>query len=73
MSRLLAVLRFEEDGPAVTGEWAALSTAERTHRNWIGLYGSHPMAVIQLIEINDAGERERVLKLWTRAEAEGRG
>ncbi|EFL19901.1 hypothetical protein [Streptomyces sp. C] len=54
MSRYLAVLRFEAGGPAVTGEWVALATAERTHRNWIGLYGNHPTAVIQLIEAGDA-------------------
>lgn len=31
----------------MTGEWEMLAAAERTYRNWIGLYDSHPTAVIQ--------------------------
>ncbi|WP_331743517.1 hypothetical protein OH809_44540 (plasmid) [Streptomyces sp. NBC_00873] len=61
-TRFLAVFQFREGGPAVTGEWASEATARRTYRG-VGLYGSQPRAVIQLIE-ETAGVRH-ALRKWT--------
>lgn len=62
-AKYLARLQFEEGGPAVTGEWVDDTTARRTYRGWVGLYGSNPSVVIRLIEDSDGGQR--VLKMWT--------
>lgn len=59
----LVVLQFTEGGPPTTGEWAVEDTARRTYRRWLGLYGSQPTAVIQLIE--ETVEGRRVLRKWT--------
>jgi hypothetical protein len=60
-------VRFWKDGPAVTGEWADDSTARRTWRAWVGIYGSDEKAVIRLAE--NAGGSERVLMVWERGSA----
>ncbi|MEV7512045.1 hypothetical protein AB0O57_29225 [Streptomyces sp. NPDC091201] len=65
MTGYRVVLRFEKDGPAVTGWWDTLAAAERTYTGWIGLYGSRPAAVITLYEVRDGADR--VLKQWPRA------
>ncbi|MEU7028923.1 hypothetical protein AB0A60_19810 [Streptomyces sp. NPDC046275] len=62
-TRYLTVLRFEEGGPAVTGEWTDDATALRAYRGWVGLYGSKDSVVIRLIEVGDG--REHALKTWT--------
>ena len=62
-TKYLARLQFEEGGPAVTGEWVDDTTARRTYRGWVGLYGSSASVVIRLIEDGDGGQR--VLKTWT--------
>ncbi|GAA2407755.1 hypothetical protein GCM10010420_39810 [Streptomyces glaucosporus] len=49
-TRYLAVLQFEEGGPAVTGEWTDDAPALRTYRGWAGLYGSQDSVVIRLID-----------------------
>ncbi|GAA2443323.1 hypothetical protein GCM10010421_37950 [Streptomyces glaucus] len=49
-TRYLAVLQFEEGGPAVTGEWTDDAPALRTYRGRVGLYGSQDSVVIRLIE-----------------------
>lgn len=36
-TRYLAVLQFEEGGPAVTGEWTDDAPALRTYRGWVGM------------------------------------
>ncbi|MFD6133189.1 recombinase family protein [Streptomyces diastaticus] len=59
-TRYLAVLRFEEGGPAVIGEWTDDAPALRTYRGWVGLYGSQDSVVIRLIEVSDG--REHVLR-----------
>ncbi|MFJ3209883.1 recombinase family protein [Streptomyces flaveolus] len=59
-TRYLAVLRFEEGGPAVTGEWTDDAPALRTYRGWFGLYGSQDSVDIRLIEVSDG--REHVLR-----------
>jgi hypothetical protein len=56
------VLRFTANGPKVTGEWAAGTTARRTWRGWVGHYGSDENVVIRLVEETDS--RERVLTAW---------
>lgn len=66
----LATLQFEADGPAVEGEWIDDSTARRTYRDWVGLYGSNPSVVIRLVE--ETGGRRHVIKTWTaQGEVEG--
>ncbi|MGO4418069.1 hypothetical protein AB4Z54_04710 [Streptomyces sp. MCAF7] len=62
-TRHLARLQFEEDGPAVTGEWTDDATALRTYRDWVGLYGSQPTIVIQLIE--ETGGVQHARRTWT--------
>lgn len=59
----LVVLQHAEGGPATMGEWAVEATARRTYRRWLGLYGSQPATVIQLIE--EAAGARRVLRKWT--------
>lgn len=63
----LVRLQFVAGGPAVTGEWADDSTARRTWRDWIGLYGSDERVVIRLAE--ETGGSERVLLTWERGRA----
>lgn len=58
----LVRLQFVEGGPAVTGEWVDGSTARRTWRDWVGLYGSDERVVIRLAQ--RTGEGERVLMAW---------
>ncbi|GAA3372049.1 hypothetical protein GCM10017744_101960 [Streptomyces antimycoticus] len=58
-SRHTATLR---EGPAVTGEWADDSTALRTYRGWVGLYGSDEHVVIRLIL--KEGANQHVLRTW---------
>ncbi|MFI2040888.1 hypothetical protein ACIOK4_42075 [Streptomyces bottropensis] len=57
-------LQFAAGGPAVTGEWVDGTTARRTWRDWVGLYGSDEKVVVRLAE--NAGGRERVLLVWER-------
>lgn len=59
----LVVLQHTEGGPETVGEWAVEDTARRTYRRWLGLYGSQPTAVIQLIE--ETAEGRRLLRKWT--------
>lgn len=59
----LVVLQHTEGGTATMGEWAVEDTARRTYRRWLGLYGSQPTAVIQLIE--ETAEGRQVLRIWT--------
>ncbi|WP_210582011.1 hypothetical protein [Streptomyces sp. GESEQ-4] len=59
----LARLQFEENGPAVEGEWAAPGTAQDRYTEWVGLYGTDPGVVIRLIEETDGPQRVR--KTWT--------
>ncbi|MGW1374456.1 hypothetical protein ACQUSR_01950 [Streptomyces sp. P1-3] len=62
MTKYLAVLQFTANGPKVTGEWTSDTTALRTWRDWVGLYGSDEQVVIRVIEETDG--RERVLTAW---------
>ncbi|MFG2457029.1 hypothetical protein ACGFWE_08165 [Streptomyces sp. NPDC048523] len=72
MTKHLARLQFEADGPAVEGEWAIPDTAQDRYTEWVGLYGTDPAVVIRLIEESDG--RERVRKTWTaQGEVEGPG
>ncbi|OEJ21085.1 hypothetical protein [Streptomyces subrutilus] len=64
MTKYSVVLRFTAAGPRVFGEWDVLEPAEKTYRNWIGLYGSHPTAAIQLVD--DTTSPSTVIKEWTR-------
>lgn len=66
----LCRLRFETDSPVIKGEWTVPGTAQDRYTEWVGLYGTHPSVVIQLIE--EADGRRRVRKTWTaRGEVEG--
>uniref|UniRef100_A0AAU2UXH0 Uncharacterized protein n=1 Tax=Streptomyces sp. NBC_00003 TaxID=2903608 RepID=A0AAU2UXH0_9ACTN len=58
-------LRFAPGGPAVTGDWSDLTTAERKWRADIGTHGSHPTAAITLAEQLPDGDW-RPLAQWTR-------
>lgn len=72
VTKHLARLQFEADGPAVEGEWTAPGTAQDRYTEWVGLYGTDPAVVIRLIEVSDG--RERVRKTWTaQGEVEGPG
>ncbi|KIZ15645.1 hypothetical protein SNA_25860 [Streptomyces natalensis ATCC 27448] len=62
-TKYFATLQFEANGPTVEGEWTDGTTAWRTYRDWVGLYGSNPSVVIRLIEETDG--RRQVLKTWT--------
>ncbi|ELP69508.1 hypothetical protein PV735_46655 [Streptomyces turgidiscabies] len=71
-TRHLARLQFEADGPAVEGEWIVPATAQDRYTEWVGLYGTGPTVVIQLIE--ETAGHEHVHKTWTaqgEVEAEG--
>lgn len=59
-------LQFIAGGPSVTGEWAADTTARRTWRDRVGLYGSNEKVVIRLAE--ETGGSERVLLAWERGQ-----
>lgn len=56
-------LSFRPDGPEDTGDWDVWEPADRTYREWIGLYGSQPQVTIRLTEATADGPR-RVLKSW---------
>ncbi|MEV7681501.1 hypothetical protein AB0O64_23550 [Streptomyces sp. NPDC088341] len=72
VTKHLARLQFEADGPAVEGEWTAPATAQDRYTEWVGLYGTDPAVVIRLIEESDG--RECVRKTWTaQGEVEGPG
>ncbi|MFV5997926.1 hypothetical protein ACNPQM_37505 [Streptomyces sp. NPDC056231] len=63
MTTFRAVLQFRKDGPAVIGQWEDDSTARKTYRRWIGLYGTNPAATVRLIEeINGV---QHPLRTWT--------
>ncbi|MGD3109294.1 hypothetical protein [Streptomyces sp. YGL11-2] len=62
MTTYRAILRFTTAGPAVTGEWSAVTTARHAWRGWIGLYGSVEEVVIRVVE--DTSEGEQVLAEW---------
>jgi hypothetical protein len=55
-------LRFRAGGPAATGDWTEETTARKTWRDWVDLYGSSETVVVRLTEQTDAGED--VLMLW---------
>ncbi|MEU2856677.1 hypothetical protein [Streptomyces syringium] len=63
-----AILQFQATGPAVTGEWTEKEPASRTYREWVGLYGSHPSAIIRLIE--ERNGRRHTIKTWTKSHGE---
>ncbi|MFI9031111.1 hypothetical protein [Streptomyces sp. NPDC053560] len=70
VTRHRVTLQFAPGGPTVEGEWTAPATAKTRYTQWVGLYGTDPDVVIQLIEETD-GQR-RVRKTWTtRGEATG--
>ncbi|WP_431776291.1 hypothetical protein [Streptomyces cucumeris] len=70
VTKHLARLQFATAGPAVEGEWTVPGTAQDRYTEWVGLYGSKPNVVIQLIE--EADGRRRVRKTWTdQGETEG--
>ncbi|WP_406390198.1 hypothetical protein OG806_49555 [Streptomyces sp. NBC_00882] len=56
-TRHLARLQFEADGPAVEGEWTIPGTARDRYTEWVGLYGTGPAVVIQVIEETDGRAR----------------
>ncbi|GHK01740.1 hypothetical protein ACWEWI_39750 [Streptomyces sp. NPDC003753] len=56
MTTHLVRVQLEAGGPAVTGE-ADGATADRTRRDWVGMYGSDEKVVIRLAE--DGGGSER--------------
>jgi hypothetical protein len=58
-------LRFSANGPAVTGDWRVLDTAERKFTGWVGTYGSLDHVIIQLVEETNDGQ-ETVVKSWTK-------
>ncbi|MGW1958375.1 hypothetical protein ACWCPI_37475 [Streptomyces sp. NPDC001920] len=62
MTKYLAVLQFTANGPKVTGEWTPDTTALRTWRDRVGLYGADEQVIIRVIEETDG--RERVLTAW---------
>ncbi|WP_330346669.1 hypothetical protein OG858_47025 (plasmid) [Streptomyces europaeiscabiei] len=64
MTTYRAVLRFREDGPAVTGEWSTDTTPLQVYRQWVGIYGSDLAVTIQVTEEND-GHRH-TLRAWQR-------
>lgn len=59
-------------GPYVRGEWEDGTVADEKFLSWVGTYGSHPTAVIQLSEERPGGPRQ-LLKTWTRRTGEVRG
>jgi len=64
VTRYLAILQFEENGPAVTGEWEGnADVARATYKAWIGLYTHDPAVVVQLVAEEDDGVR-RTLRKW---------
>jgi hypothetical protein len=66
-TRHFARQRCEPGGLAVTGTWTDDTTALRTYRDGVGLCGSQPTIVIQLIEETDGVWRTR--RTWA---AQGR-
>lgn len=64
MTAYRAVLRFREDGPAVTGEWSVDTTPLQVYREWVGIYGSDLAVIIQVSEEDDGGQR--MLRMWER-------
>ncbi|MEU7068330.1 hypothetical protein [Streptomyces sp. NPDC046161] len=65
------VLRFGVSCPALTCEGDLLPLAERVYRKWVELYGSHPIAVIQLVD--GTVSPGFVIKEWTRDDGERTG
>ncbi|MCX4617966.1 hypothetical protein ABT255_17285 [Streptomyces mirabilis] len=64
MTLYRAILRFEEDCPAVTGEWEGNDAVARsTYKAWIGLYTHDPAVVVQFVADEENGVR-RVLRKW---------
>jgi hypothetical protein len=59
-----AALQFRKDGLTVIGQWEDDdSTARKTYRHGIGLYGTSPSVTIHLIEETDGAKR--TLRTWT--------
>ncbi|MFD8762351.1 hypothetical protein ACFV03_25720 [Streptomyces mirabilis] len=59
-----AILQFEKDGPAVTGEREGNDAVARsTYKAWIGLYTHGPAVVVQFVADEDDGVR-RILRKW---------
>ncbi|MEU1409799.1 hypothetical protein ABZ471_47770 [Streptomyces sp. NPDC005728] len=54
-------------GPMVIGEWADDTTARRSWRDWVGLYGSDEKVVIRLTQ--EAADSEHVLLAWEQGRA----
>ncbi|MEU6010122.1 hypothetical protein [Streptomyces sp. NPDC047453] len=63
MTLYRAILQFEQDGPAVTGEWHDDAVARAAYKTWIGLYTKHPALVVQLTAEDDDGT-QRTLRKW---------
>ncbi|WP_328643902.1 hypothetical protein [Streptomyces canus] len=57
-------LQFTAGGPSVTGEWAEDTTAHKTWRDWIGLYGSDENVTVRVVETADG--RTRDVAVWER-------
>lgn len=56
-------LRFTARGPSLDGAWNDPDTAQARYTQWVGLYGSSPTVMIQLIE--ETAGREHVRRTWT--------
>ncbi|MGW0562884.1 hypothetical protein ACWDZ4_20250 [Streptomyces sp. NPDC003016] len=67
----IVTLQFKPPiGPCVTGWWDDSVTAEQKWREWVGTYGSHPTARIQLVEQTADGEVP--VKCWPQETGEVR-
>jgi hypothetical protein len=58
-----AILQFEKDGPAVTGQWEDDSTARSTYKAWVGTYTDNPAVVVQFTAEDDDGV-QRIVRKW---------
>ncbi|KAK1179705.1 hypothetical protein B7755_017065 [Streptomyces sp. NBS 14/10] len=69
-TKYLRRLQFETNSPVVEGQWTVPGTAQDQYTECVGLHGTSPSVVIQLIEETDG--RRRARKTWTaQGEVEG--
>ncbi|MFE2490058.1 hypothetical protein ACFXGR_43860 [Streptomyces mirabilis] len=66
MTLYRAILQFEKDGPAVTGEWEGNDAVARsTYKAWIGLYTHGPaVVVVQFVADEEEDGVRRILRKW---------
>ncbi|MFE2684478.1 hypothetical protein [Streptomyces mirabilis] len=62
MTLYRAILQFEKDGPAVTGQWESDATARATYKAWVGTYTDNPAVVVQFTAEDEDGVQQIVRK-----------